>query len=59
MIKLFEQLQRKSARLLIGSTLFAVAAIVGMPAPASAWSEWGRLESKKHSGLLPLVGSGY
>jgi hypothetical protein len=45
-IKLFEQLQRKGARLLIGSTLFAVSAMIGMPASASAWSEWGQLISR-------------
>lgn len=46
MIKLFEQLRRRSALLLVGAALFAVAAMVSMPAPASAWSEWGQLVSK-------------
>jgi hypothetical protein len=49
MIKLFKQLEQKSARLLVGVTLFVAAVVIGVPAPASAASAdgyWGQLISK-------------
>ena len=50
MIKLFGRLKQRGPLLFIGSTLFAVSAMVGIPTPASAWSEWGNLVSQD-SGL--------
>lgn len=49
MIKLFKQLKQKITPLLIGAALFALAAMVGVPASASAASSdgyWGQLISK-------------
>lgn len=64
MIKRLGRLGRKSARLLMGATLLVVAAVVGMPTPASAsaTSEWGYFDFKEQPTQptdVPHCGSRY
>jgi len=66
MIKRLGRLGRKSARLLMGATLLVVAAVAGMPAPASAspavfnQENWGKLSSNNTPlECLTAQGQGY